>query len=335
MNMLIVKSSFSILISFLVTFYLIPIFYEIALRLRVIDVPDGAIKCHKVATPYLGGVAIFVGFIIALALTFPFDNHYSLFFIGLTLLVFLGLIDDLATLRPFQKFIGQCIVALCFLKAGFYLKERFFDTVWFAIPVSFFWIVSVINAFNLIDIMDGLSSTVAIMATSTFIIISYYYQQQDMLILCSALLGAIVAFFWYNRPIAKIYMGDAGSLFLGGFMSVTPFLFEWSRYNRFGFFTPPLVLMVPLLELLCLVIIRSCKGIPFYKASPDHFALYLRRKGWSVWRILIFVTLFSLVLMFLAVGFSLNHLTLEVVAILSSIAVFGWIATIFLKSPCS
>lgn len=329
--MMLLKTLFAGVISFLTTFYLIPVLYNIALSLRVVDVPDGKIKCHARTTPYLGGIAMYAGFITALALIFPFDNQYTLFLIGLTLLVLVGLIDDLVVLSPLHKFFGQCIAALCFLKAGLYIKERFFYQVWIAIPLSFIWIISIINAFNLVDVMDGLATTIAATATFTFLGIAYLYQQPALMILLGSFLGPLGAFFWYNKPEAKIYMGDAGALFLGGFLSVVPFLFNWGKHNQYGYLISLIVLAIPLLELIGLIIIRSYKRIPFYKGSPDHFSIYLKNRGWKIWQILGFVFGLSLILMVYAILFACNSVSLGHLMIASLLFVIFWIATVFVK----
>jgi UDP-GlcNAc:undecaprenyl-phosphate GlcNAc-1-phosphate transferase len=102
MDAVLIKSLFAVVISFLVTFYVIPLLHTIAMRLQVVDVPDGIIKCHSKTTPYLGGIAVYTGFISALALVLPVDSQLTLFFIGLTLLVLIGLIDDLVIMKPRQ-----------------------------------------------------------------------------------------------------------------------------------------------------------------------------------------------------------------------------------------
>lgn len=123
-------------------------------------------------------------------------------------------------------------------------------------------------------------------------------------------MGALIAFFWYNRPPAKIYLGDAGSLFIGGFLATIPFLFNWGLYNNcYGFLTPAIILAIPLLEVTFLVIIRSYKGIPFYQGSPDHFCLYLKMNGWSIWEILLYVLTVSLVLFNIALAFAHNKIS--------------------------
>ncbi len=334
MDILIMKAVFALVISFLITFYLIPILYNIATTLRVVDVPDGKIKCHVQTTPYLGGIAVYTGFISALALILPFDNQLALFFVGLTLLVLIGLIDDLVVLKPQQKFFGQFLAVLCFLKGGLYLKERFFFNLW-SIPLSIFWMLSMINAFNLVDVMDGLSTSLAACATITFLAISWYFNQPVLFLLLCSFLGPLIAFFWYNKPLAKMYLGDAGSLFLGGFLAAIPFFFNWGAHNEYGFLVPLIVLAIPTFEIVGLIIIRTYKGIPFYKGSPDHFCLYLKRRGWKIWQILAFVWGLSSILFITALLFACNKISLFSILVLGLLFLGIWIATIFLKNPIS
>ena len=176
------------------------------------------------------------------------------------------------------------LAAFCFLKAGLYLKEHFF-TWGLDIPLSFLWILTVINAFNLVDIMDGLAATISLGAAFSFMAVALYFGEPIALFF-AALIGALGAFFYYNKPQAQIYLGDAGSLFLGGVFAASPFLLPWSAFTVYGFLAPIIILGIPLLELLFLIIIRTKKGIPFYLGSPDHFAIVLQRRGWSRYQIL-------------------------------------------------
>ena len=107
MNALTVKLFFSFCISFLLTFYFIPIFCIVAQRLQFVDVPDGKIKRHEKSTPYLGGMAIYCGFLCTLAFVLPFGNQMGLLLIGTTLLLFLGLIDDFIILKDYQNLKDQ------------------------------------------------------------------------------------------------------------------------------------------------------------------------------------------------------------------------------------
>lgn len=307
---LIIKLSLAFFISFLITLYVIPLFISMAKRLSILDIPDGKVKMHKSPTPYLGGVAVYVGFIASLALFAPFENKIILLLIGATFLLFLGLIDDMIRLKPYQKFFGQMIATFCFLKCGLYVKESFFlNNVW-NIPFSALWIITIINAFNLIDVMDGLATITATMATISFFLLSLSFQQYTLAILLICFLGPLFAFFIYNKPPAHIYLGDAGSLFIGGFLATFPFLFNWGIYTYTGFLTPLIIFAIPLFEISSLVIIRSYKRIPFYNASPDHFSLYLQRWGWHKNQILLFVTLLSILFLMVAYLFVFNKINI-------------------------
>lgn len=323
MESIIIKIVFSFVFSFLITFFLVPICSRLAYTLNLIDIPDGKIKKHAKPTPYLGGIAVYVGFLCGICLTLPIENKLFLLFIGTTLLLLIGLIDDLLILKPYQKFFGQIIAALSFLKAGFYLKEHFFHT-FLNLIVSFVWILTIINAFNLVDIMDGLASTLAIGALVAFGAIALLTGNMIVLIVIMAFLGSLIAFLWYNKPPAKIYLGDTGSLMIGGFLSVIPFCLDWGIYNRYGFIVPIIILAIPLLEVVSLIIIRMYKKIPFYYASPDHFACYLRANGWTIYSILGYIFSLSLILGCVGICFFFNYLALQEISITACLFLCLW-----------
>lgn len=285
MNILLIQTLFSFFTALGITLYLVPRVRAIAYKLQFLDAPDGTIKTHAQTTPYLGGLAVYLGFLGALALTYPFENQVLLFFIGATLLLFLGLLDDLVPMSAMQKFLGQIVAAFCFLKAGLHLKAHFFDNYW-NIGISFMWMLTIMNAFNLVDVMDGLASTLAMGSATIFLILALLMGQADVALLLACFIGAVAGFFWYNKPTATIYLGDAGSLFIGGFLAIIPFLFSWGSHSAYGYILPIVVLAIPLLEVTFLIIIRTYKGIPFYKASPDHFCIYFMKSGWSKYQIL-------------------------------------------------
>ena len=330
-TILVIKLFFAISISLLITLYIVPIIASFAVRLGVLDIPDGKIKRHERPTPYLGGLAVYLGFITSLALVYPFENKILLFILGSTLLLFVGLIDDVLVVKPYQKFFGQFLASLCFLKAGFFLKETFFLKSYWNIPISLLWMLSIINAFNLVDVMDGLATSLAIYATGSFMIIALAFNQGNIALLLGSLLGALVGFLWYNKPHARIYLGDAGSLFIGGFLATIPFLFNWGLYNWHGFLTPLIILAIPLIEVCTLVLVRSKKGIPFYQGSPDHFSLYLKYNGWNAYEILVYVFTLSILLFFVALAFVFNKVTFFELIGLGILFMMIWCSCLFYK----
>ncbi len=330
MELILIRAFSAFIIAFFITFYLIPQVCKLAFRLQLIDVPDGAIKLHKKPTPYLGGVAVYCGLLCSLALIFPFENNFFLFFIGITVLLFVGLIDDLIMLKPYQKLLGQLIAVYCFVKSGFYLKEHFFYSYW-GIFLSALWMLVVINAFNLVDVMDGLAAIISLMASLSFLIIALSMNNYAIVILLCAFMGALTAFFWYNKPTAQIYLGDAGSLFIGGFLATIPFLFNWGSYNVYGYITPIVILAIPLLEITSLILIRTYKGIPFYYGSPDHFSNYLQYNGWSKQAILVYIASLSAVLAVSSFLYVKNLLHISSLLVLAFIFLSVWIVILLLK----
>ena len=327
------KLIFSFILSFLLTAYVIPILRILAFKFNILDIPNGSIKIHKTPTPYLGGVGVYFGFITALGMTLPFENTIFLFLIGSTMLLFIGLVDDLITMSPGQKFFGQMLAAFCFLKAGFYLKYGFFCNNFWSFPISFLWILIIINSFNLIDIMDGLATTVACCATVSFIFIAAYLGDYSVLILLLAFLGALLGFLLYNKPDAKIYLGDAGALFIGGFLAIVPFLFDWGAFNPHGYLTPVIILAIPLIEVGTLIVIRTYKKIPFYRGSPDHFAIYLQKRDWSKKKVLFYSVFMAIVLLIVAFLFFINKLSILSLFGLAAIFLIFWYIILFYKKP--
>ena len=152
-----------------------------------------------------------------------------------------------------------------------------------------------------------------------------------MIVLCS-FLGALVAFLWYNKPPARIYLGDAGSLFIGGFLATVPFLLHWGTYNQYGYLAPIIILAIPLLECYSLILIRWYKGIPFYQGSPDHFCLYLQGGGWSKSVILTYVMALSGFAGCVALLFTIGKLSLGSTALLGLFFLLTWGGILFLKA---
>ncbi len=320
----------------LVSLFTTPLFIQIAFARGILDQPT-SLKNHKLPTPYLGGLAVYSSFIIVLALFFPVDWNLSLFLIGSTLLLLVGLVDDLMPLSVFYKFLGQVIAALCFLKGGFSLKQEFLDSFsysflpYFLMWVSFFWILTVINALNLVDIMDGLASTVALGSLIGFFIFSCLYGLYSVSLLIVICIGALAGFLYFNKTPAKIYLGDAGSLFIGGLLATIPFMVPWGTYTIFGFLTPVIILGVPLVEVASLIIIRTYKKIPFYLGSPDHFAHYLLAQGWKKNGVLFFVSLFNVVLIMISLLFNFGQLSLFATIAVLLLLLVAWCATLYGK----
>ncbi len=328
MSVLALQHLFCFGASLIFSLILTPFIIAAALKRKVVDVPDGSLKQHDQPVPYLGGVVVYISFMIPLALAYPCENKVLWMLLGSTLLLFVGLIDDLLVLSAGQKFIGQIIAVICFLRGGFALKSVFFSST-ANLFFSAFWMLSVINAFNLIDIMDGLSTITALVASFVFLLIAFFLKEYTVSLLMISFFAALLGFLMYNKPPAKIYLGDAGALFIGGVLSAIPMLLPWSSCSFDAYYTPAVVLAIPLIEVASLIIIRSYLGIPFYHGSPHHFALYLRRRGWSVWSILTFVIIKGLMLGIIAGLFLFGYLNLVGLALSLAGFLLAWCCIVF------
>jgi UDP-GlcNAc:undecaprenyl-phosphate GlcNAc-1-phosphate transferase len=249
---------------------------EAAIRFGIVDRPDGRLKNHREPTPYLGGLAIALAFLLALALTFVFSEQVLGMLLAGSIVVILGLIDDLGQLGPWTKLAGQLVAVLVLLKSGIYIKLTFLHPA-LAIGLSVLWLLAVTNAFNLIDIMDGLSAGTAAVAALTLLVVAELNGNATAAVLLAGLAGACLGFLRYNAEPARIYMGDTGSMFLGLLLGALAMDNAYTERNAVAALAPGLILGVPLFDMLFVMHVRRRRGLPVMLGSPDHVALRLRR----------------------------------------------------------
>ena len=278
------------LISSIFVWKLTPAMRSYALHHNIVDKPDMRLKKHLRQTPYLGGVSVFLSFMpIFFGVAIPMRDKLIMAS-GFFLLLLIGLIDDCYPLAPLNKLIAQFGVACYF--ALFLYQQAF--SVWI-LPFFVFWFLLLVNAFNLIDIMDGLAVTVAIACNICFFLLSCIvsYCPCAFLFISFALLLSV--FLMYNGPPATIFLGDAGALFIGGFFAILSwYCFFVPQVEFKSLLAAILILAVPIIEVCMLIVIRTAKSIPFYQGSPHHFSQYLQKKCWSVYTILLFTFIGSL-----------------------------------------
>jgi len=247
-----------------------------AIRFGIVDRPDGQLKQHTEPVAYLGGLAICLAFLLALALTATFDSEVLAILLAGSIVVILGLIDDLGQLGPWTKLAGQLLAILVLIKAGVYIKLTFVPEP-LAIFLSVFWLLATTNAFNLIDIMDGLSAGTAGTAALILLVVSELNGATTTATLLAALAGACLGFLRYNFEPARIYMGDTGSMFLGLLLGALAMSNAYTQVNALAALAPVLILGVPLFDMLFVMYIRWRRGLPVMLGSPDHVALRLRK----------------------------------------------------------
>src|SRR3972149_8900988 len=273
---MIIKYILTFFLSFFLSIYGTPIARKAALDYGIVDKPDGKLKTHKEPTPYLGGLSIYLAFLLSLSFTFDFKKEVLGIILAGTIILLLGLIDDFGVLTPLNKFIGQLIATFILIKAGVMITVVILPQ-WLAIALTFLWIVGITNGFNIIDVMDGLSTGIAFWVSIFFFIIAALNGKTMIATMTMALAGSLLGFLRYNFEPAKIYLGDAGSMFIGIILGSLAMTGSYSFVNNVGFIAPLLILGVPIFDTFLVMYIRLLRGQSIFKGSSDHFALRLRK----------------------------------------------------------
>lgn len=239
-------------------------------------------RWHKRPTAMLGGVAIFVATTATYFMLVPLTTQSLVVMGGSAFLFLLGLIDDLFTIRPYQKLIGQLIGAGILVLSGLKLPLTGFDVV--DIWLTVFWVIGITNAINLLDNMDGLAAGISAIAAFSLALNFASNSLTNELLLTSALIGALVGFLVYNFNPASIFMGDCGSMFIGFLLSGTVLLNQVGGRSR-GIVAilavPVLILFVPIFDTTFVTVLRKLWGRKASKGGRDHTSHRLVALGLS------------------------------------------------------
>ena len=289
---------------------LTPAFSAAALRFQWVDIPNER-KVHLVPTPRGGGIAMALGAFIPLCYWLHADAFVLAYLGGGGLLVFLGGVDDFRDLSPKAKFAGQIAAALIVVflggvrieNLGSLAPDNFLLPAWIGLPLTVFAIVGVTNAINLSDGLDGLAGGISLLIFSGIGYLAYLDANAGIGMICLALLGALFGFLRFNTHPASVFMGDAGSQFLG-FSAVT-----LSLALTQGHPTPlspvlPLILLgFPILDTLTVMATRISQGRSPFSADKNHFHHNLMQMGFLHPESVFIIYVFQALLLFASVSF--------------------------------
>jgi len=205
-----------------------------------------------------------------------FSDELMGLLLAATIVVMLGLIDDIGTLSPRIKLLVQMIAVFLMIKSGIRIRVGFLPPL-ACVGLTFLWMILMTNGFNVIDVMDGLAAGIAFVSGAALSVVFFLRGNLIGVILCMSLCGALAGFLRYNRHPAEIYLGDAGSLFLGFLLGGLAIGGEYTVRNRFGWLTAVAIFAVPLFEIFFLSYLRARRGSPLMAGSRDHFSLRLRK----------------------------------------------------------
>lgn len=271
----------TLLLSLLLASYGVPVARKAALKYGIVDAPDGRLKHQEEPVPYFGGLAIYLAFLMSLAFTFEFRQDVLGIILGGTIVVMLGLIDDFGVLTPWTKLAGQLLAVFVLIKSGIRIEIAAMPD-WLDLVLTVFWMVGLINAFNLLDIMDGLSAGIGAISASCLLIVAILQDDQTMAFMLAALIGSLLGFLRYNWQPARIYMGDTGAMFIGLLLGAMTMVEKYPSDHPFSVLTPVFILGIPIFDTLFVMYVRYRRGLPIFWGSPDHIAIRLRHWGMSV-----------------------------------------------------
>ncbi len=308
--------------SMFVTWYYMPRIIKVAARHRLTDRP-GPRKMHNQEIPTLGGIAIFGGFAFGFLISVNGHMEYvSYFTAAMIILFFIGLKDDLLTIAPSYKIMAQAFAALLVAAmAGlrFTSYHGLFGIstipVWASLLTTVFFIVIFINAFNLIDGIDGLAASIGIIASCSFGIWSWLSEDYGYALMAASLTGSLVIFLIFNLSSGrlKIFMGDTGSMVIGFLLAVMAIRFNEINAGSISFHklssAPAVsisVLIIPLFDTLRVIVIRLARGQSLFKGDNRHIHHLMIRAGFTHAKATLILSVTNLFL--IGVGFLFDHI---------------------------
>lgn len=325
---------------------LTPLAQRLAWATGFLDRPVTALKTQREPVAYLGGVAVALAFGLSLLWVkfglqpssgfapwpFGLEKGRGIYAIGLggVIALILGLLDDKHALSPKVKFLGQFVGALVLVACD--IRVRFVHNEALSIALTVLWVLTLTNAVNFVDIMDGLAASVALAASGAFLAFALNGSRPNDALAAAALAGACAGFLPYNWRPAKIYLGDAGSHFLGFVLAAISLNLNYSHQNELAVFSPLVILALPLFDLALMIVIRTRKGIPPWKGSPDHVPLRLKHLGLGVPRVVLLLAGATAAMgaVVYAASFLSLHQALLLWALLGMMAIFlaAWLMSI-------
>jgi UDP-GlcNAc:undecaprenyl-phosphate GlcNAc-1-phosphate transferase len=279
-------------VSLLIAAISTPFFRNLALKQKILDTPNSERKIQRTAVPYLGGFGIALAVVLTTFVAITFSEATSEnYFLALSVLApaivlgLIGFIDDKKHLTPLSRFIAQtfagvftALVLILTKTVGNPTNSVFLDAL-----LTIIWVVGICNAINFFDNMDGAAGGISALSGFGFAIIGLQNGQYFVAAFGLVLSGACVGYLFWNWNPAKIYMGDAGALFIGIILAALAVRVDPVSVSGIGaFFVPICVLALPILDTTTVVIDRLRRKVSPFEGGLDHLSHRLRRKGLSV-----------------------------------------------------
>ena len=278
-----IKIILALVIAFVISFIATPLVKNFAVKVGAIDIPDKKRHIHSHPIPRMGGLAIFIGFLISVLLFANITTQVRGILVGAILIAVVGAIDDVLNLNAWLKFGVQILAAVIAVLSGIIINvvtnplhitsSQAITIGILSVPVTILWIVGCTNSVNLIDGLDGLACGVSAIASLTMLVVSMLVSDSNSNVatILAALCGACLGFIPYNLNPAKIFMGDTGALLLGYILATASVIGMFKFYAIVTFILPVLALAVPLSDTICAFTRRILHVQRPFHADRSHF----------------------------------------------------------------
>lgn len=290
--------------SAVLTFILTPFVETLARKVGAMDVPKDDRRVHSVPIPRMGGLAIYLAFVAGLVFFAGIDQKTTGILLGSTLIVAVGMVDDIRGVPAKVKLLVQIAAALVLVRFGiridfftnFFNSEGLIYLGNLSIPMTVFWVVGITNTFNLIDGLDGLAAGISTISAITLSYVAYVNGMHEAALLTFMLAGACMGFLPFNFNPARLFMGDTGSLFLGFVLSAISIDGVIKGATALTMVVPILAMGLPIMDTTLAILRRIACGRPIMEADKNHLHHKLLSAGLCQKRAVLLMYVVSLML---------------------------------------
>lgn len=283
--------------SLIVASLLVPLLARLARHIGLIDVPDNSRKLHKSVIPMVGGLTVFISTLaVAASVLFIFRDQIAFrpvdpkeligLIIGCSIILAIGIIDDIFGIRGRQKLIGQLVAATALIASGFEFRqfsigETEIEFGIFAVLVIYAWMLAAINSINLLDGADGFATTIGLIMSVAIGVMALYLGKTVDAIIALAVAGALFGFLRFNFPPAKAFLGDHGSMLIGFVLGALAIRCSFKQATAYAFFAPIALLAIPFIDTAAAIIRRRLTGRSIYTVDRGHLHHRLQKQGYG------------------------------------------------------
>jgi UDP-GlcNAc:undecaprenyl-phosphate GlcNAc-1-phosphate transferase len=292
---------YSFLIALVLSLLLVPVLIKYSTRLHLVDDPTGhARKLHKHTMPRSGGLGIILAAGLALLIALPLDERLFSFLLACLVIICFGLLDDVVELKPLWKLVGQALCVAIAMAGGMVITEMPLITgcpAWLCNGLTFIFVLGVINGVNFSDGMDGLAAGTALMALLLIFVLAVESSNSQVAAIALAVSAGVMGFLRFNTHPARIFMGDAGSQFLGFVVAWLAITVSQSETTPMTTFMPLLLLGIPVMDILQVIPVRIHKKLPLPGPDAEHFHHHIARLGFFQYEVVVIIYLLQAILL--------------------------------------